>query len=58
MTREEIAKKLEDLSHELFTLGTYCTELRHDPVMLIAAEFVKNTSYTLDILQSKIEETL
>ena len=56
MTREEITKKLDDLSRELFSLGRDCNEHFAEPVLWITGEFLRNTSYTMDTLHSRLEE--
>ena len=48
MTREELTKKLDNLSQEIYALGLYCTALRADPILRALGEVLKNTSFTMD----------
>ena len=64
MTREEIIKKLNNLSQELFDFGRTCTDQHFNEVgklrsaFLIAGEFLKNTSFTLDTIYDEILESV
>jgi len=55
MTREEIARNLDSLSHQLYLLGRNCTEHLDDPHLVILGEFLKNTTYTMDSIHEQIE---
>ena len=60
MTREEITKKIEQLSNEMFDLGSACTsqhfneEAHIRTALHIAGELLKNTSYTLDDIAGEL----
>lgn len=56
MTREEITKKLDDLSQEVYALGRACNDYFTDSTLWITGEFLKNTSFTMDTLHSRLEE--
>ncbi len=62
MTREEITKKLDDLSQEVYALGRECTIARYEDNNVLASslfyilgEFLKHTSFTMDSFQGQIE---
>lgn len=60
MTREEITKRIEALSGEMFLLGQACTSKHFDEegniraALRIAGELLKNTSYTLDDIAGEL----
>lgn len=61
MSREEIAKKLNDLSSEMYALGRICTEQHFEEnetfireMFYVAGEFLKNTSFTMDSFADQI----
>lgn len=55
MTREEIRQELDNLSHEIYRLGKVCTDKMGDTTLLIAGEFLKNTTFTLDTIIAQLE---
>lgn len=58
MTREEIARRLDEISNEVYTLGTYCTDLylenSLDQRTWIVAEYLKNSSHIMDTMAKNI----
>ena len=60
MTREEITKRIEALSEEMFLLGKDCTSQHFNEggnvraALRIAGELLKNTSYTLDDIAGEL----
>lgn len=62
MTREEITRKIEAISQEVYNLGRECTEAYREDNNVTAAslfyalgEFLKHTSFTIDSFQGQIE---
>ena len=55
MTCEEIRQEMDNLSHELYVLGTHCTDKMGDPILMLAGEFIKNTTFTLDSFITQLE---
>lgn len=55
MTREEITKKLDDLSQEVYALGRECTKHIEQPMLVLLGELLKNTSFTMDSFREQIE---
>ena len=62
MLREELTKKIETLSQEVYTLGRECSEAYRQDNNVTAAslfyalgEFLKHTSFTMDSFQGQIE---
>lgn len=55
MTREEITKKLYDLSQEVYALGRACNDYFTEPTLWITGEFLKNTSFTMDTFFEQLE---
>jgi len=46
---------MDNLSHELYVLGTHCTDKMGDPILMLAGEFIKNTTFTLDSFITQLE---
>ena len=63
MTIEEITRKIDDLSQEVYHLGRTCTEEHFDQrdtqlrsVLRLAGEFLKNMSFSMDEFVEVLEE--
>lgn len=64
MTIEEITRKIDDLSQEVYHLGRTCTDEQFDQdacgrirtVLRLAGEFMKNMSFSMDEFVEVLEE--
>ena len=55
MTREEITKKLDDLSQEVYALGRECNGHFDQPLLVVFGEMLKKTSFTMDTFFEQLE---
>lgn len=64
MTIEELTRKIDDLSQEVYHLGRICTDEHFDydacgrirAVLRLAGELLKNTSFSMDEFVEVLEE--
>ena len=60
MTREEISRKLTDMSGKMFTLANddAFKQFASSPVRTIIREFMKNTAFTIDTLVEELDDQI
>ena len=60
MTREEVSRKLTDMSGKMFTMANddAFKQFATSPVMTIIREFMKNTAFTIDTLVEELDDQI